>query len=60
MIDDIGNLKKVDKTREPRPKATAVTVRIPVANVMSNATIRFMREKKNAVMANLARTSHHD
>lgn len=51
---------KDDKSREPKAKAKAVTIRIPIANVMSTTTISFMRAKKAAIMVSLSRASHHD
>ena len=51
---------KDDKTREPKAKATTVTVRIPIANEMSDATVDYMRGRKAAFMARFAKVSHHD
>ena len=49
-----------DRNREPRAKVTTVTVRVPVANEMSDTTIGYIRAKKTAIMANFAKVSHHD
>jgi hypothetical protein len=51
---------KDDKAREPKAKATTVTVRIPIANEMSDATVDYMRGRKAAFMARFAEVSHHD
>jgi hypothetical protein len=51
---------KDDKNREPKARATTVTVRIPVANELSEATIDYMRARKTAFMARFAKVHHHD
>jgi hypothetical protein len=51
---------KDDKTREPKAKATTITVKIPVANEMSEATVDYMRDRKSVFMARFAKVSHHD
>ena len=37
-----------------------MTVRIPVANELSEATIDYMRDRKAAFMARFAKGIHHD
>ena len=49
-----------DKTREPKAKATTVTVRIPIGNVISETTIDYMRARKAKFMARFAKVNHHD
>jgi hypothetical protein len=49
-----------DKTREPKPKATTVTVRIPIGNVMSEAAIDHMRAIRAECTARFAKVKHHD
>ncbi len=49
-----------DKTRVPKAKATTVTVRIPIANELSAATIDYMRARKTTFMARFAKAVHHD
>jgi len=49
-----------DKTRDPKAKATTVTVRIPIANELSAATIDYMRAWKTTFMARFAKAVHHD
>jgi hypothetical protein len=49
-----------DKTRKPAAKATTVTVRIPIDNVMSDTTIDYMRATKAEFMARFAKVKHHD
>ena len=49
-----------DKTREPTAKATTVTVRIPIGNELSAATIDYMRARKTTFMARFAKAVHHD
>jgi hypothetical protein len=49
-----------DKTRDPKAKATTVTVRIPIENELSGATIDYMRARKTKFMARFAKVSHHD
>jgi hypothetical protein len=49
-----------DKTRVPKAKSKTVTVRIPIANELSAATIDYMREKKAIFMARFAKVGHHD
>jgi hypothetical protein len=51
---------KDDKSRGPGKRATTVTVRIPVANEMSESTIDYMRARKTAFMASLTLGRHHD
>jgi hypothetical protein len=49
-----------DKTRVSKPKSTTVTVRIPIGNELSPATIDYMRAVKATFMAHFAKVTHHD
>jgi len=49
-----------DKSRGPKAKAATVTVRIPIANQVSTATVDYMREKKAKFMASFGKVGHHD
>jgi hypothetical protein len=49
-----------DKSREPKARATTVTVRIPIADEMSEQTLDDMRVIKARFMARFARVRHHD
>jgi hypothetical protein len=49
-----------DDARKPGERATTVTVRIPIANEMSDSTVDYMRSSKAAFMARFAKVSHHD
>ncbi len=49
-----------DKLRQPKLRATTVTVRIPIGNVMSGATVDFMRARKTTFMTRFAKAVYHD
>jgi len=49
-----------ENTRVPKSKATTVTVRIPIGNELSAATIDYMRASKAGFMARFAKVVHHD
>jgi hypothetical protein len=49
-----------DKMRQPKAKATTVTLRIPISNVMSGATIDYMRARKTTFMARFTKAVYHD
>lgn len=49
-----------DESRGPKAGATTVTVRIPAANELSEATIDYMRARKAAFMARFAKETHRD
>ena len=47
-----------DPSQKPGPKATTVTVRIPAGNVFSVATIKYMKDRKDKVMAKYTKVKH--
>ena len=57
---DIQKHPKNHEIQEPKPKSSSITLRIPIGNEMSEATVDEMRSRKAAFMARLARVSHHD
>jgi hypothetical protein len=48
------------KEREPKARATTVTLRIPIVQEMTDATIDYMRARKTTFMTRFARVPHHD
>ncbi len=49
-----------DEGREPKTRATTVTLRIPIGNELPDATIEYMRARKRSFMARFAKVAHHD
>jgi hypothetical protein len=49
-----------DPSRRPHPRVQTLTLRIPVANEFTGATVEYIRETKARILAQIAGKIRHD